>query len=118
MEAELWDNDFAKLVPKWEGRRKHGRFLQVEYDPRTASTLDVDVIADGVASQSLTFSLASGPGALPQTLPFLLQAATTRLSQRKRMTGIFTRLALRCRNTGLNEDSGLIKLLVGMEYVG
>ena len=118
MEAELWDNDFARLVPKWEGRRKHGRFLQVEYDPRTASTLTVDVIADGLTSQSLTFALSSGPGALPQTLPFTLAGATTQLSQRKRMLGVFTRLALRCRNTGLNEDSGLIKLLVGMEYVG
>ena len=118
VEAELFDNDFARVVPKWEGRKKHSRFLQVEYDPRTAATLGVDVILDGTTSQSLTFTLDSGPGALPQVLPFTLQGATTRLSQRKRMTGAFNRMALRLRNSGLNEDPSVIKLLVGVEYVG
>lgn len=115
---EIWDSDFAQLIPQWAGRKKNGRFLELLYDPRTATTHTIDVIRDGQVRQSIDFSLAAGGVTLPVTLPVTLTESVPTLTPKKRLLGQFTRLGLKGRSSGAGNDASIMELRVGVELAG
>lgn len=117
-EWEIWDSDFAQLIPEARGRKTSGRFLKVLYDPRSTATHVIDVLRDGSVKQSLSFALEGGPTALPQTLPFDLQEAVPTFTRARRLEGQAYRWGFKGRSTGVNEDVSLISLMVGLEVAG
>lgn len=114
-EWELWDTDFSQLVRAWAGRRKHSRWIALLSDPRTQSTHAIDVIRDGTTRQTLTFTLRAAAGTLPVTLPYTFESPQLTMTSRRQLNGQWTRMALRGRSTGLNEDVSLVKILIGAE---
>lgn len=114
-EAFLKDTDFSELQPAWRGRKKNGRFIQVEYDPLGSATLVCEVIRDGDLKQTINFSLTGGPAALPVTLPVTLGADSFLTTDRKRLLGQATRWGFRFKGTGLNEDVSIARVLIGLE---
>ena len=118
MTWEIWDSDFAQLVPEWASRKKNGRFLAILYDPKTASTHTIDVIRDGDIRQSIDFSLKAGGVTLPVTLPVTLTESVPTLTAKKRLLGQFTRLGLKGRSAGAGNDVSLMELQIGVELAG
>ena len=114
-EWEIWDTDFAALVPAWRGRLLNGRFLQMLYDPRTAGTHTITVLRDGVAKQTMQFALSGGASALPQILTFILAGNVPKLTPAKTLKGQAYRWGFRGQSTGIGDDASLMKLLVGLE---
>lgn len=109
------DSDFAEIVPGWQGRFKNLRFIQLEYDPRSAGTISLEIYADGSLLQTISLTLTAGAAALPQTLPFTLGTESLLTSVRRRVRGRTRRVAVRILSTGLNQDTSLTRILVGLE---
>ena len=109
------DADFAEIVPGWQGRWKNLRFIQVEYDPRSAGTLTVEIYADGSLLQTISLTLTAGAAALPQVLPFVLGTGSLLSSIRRRIRGRARRVAVRVTSATLNVDVSLTRLLIGLE---
>ena len=114
---EWWvrDTDFAEIIPGWQGKYKNLRFIQLEYDGRSAATHTVEVYRDGTLGQSaLSLSLSAG-SALPRDLPFTLGTESLRLTQRRRLRGRAIRTAVRGYTTAINADVSIAKILIGLE---
>ena len=109
------DSDFAEIVPGWQGRWKNLRFIQFEYDPRSAATVTVEIYADGSLLQTISLTLTAGAAALPQILPFTLGTASLLSSIRRRLRGRARRVAVRITSSVVNVDISFVRLLIGME---
>jgi len=111
----LKPSDFSEVIPGWQGRTKNLRFLQLEYDARSAATHTVEVYADGDLIQTIVFTLTGSGATLPATLPFVLGSETLLVTQRRRMTGQGVRISLRGTSTAVNEDVSISRVLIGLE---
>lgn len=114
-EVFMADTDFGQLVPGWQGRYKNLRFLQLEYDGRSAATLTIQVYADGTLIQSLTQALTAGGAVLPAILPFTLGTESLRLTRRRRLIGRGRRVAVRLSDANAGEDVSIARILLGLE---
>lgn len=108
------DTDFSPFAPQWAGKWKNLRYLQLEWDPRSAATLSIEVWLDGVQRQSIAFTMASSGLVLPFTLPGLFGAQTLQVSRKRRGLGRFKRLALRGVSTVAGADVSITRLIVGV----
>lgn len=114
-EVFMADTDFGQVVPGWQGRYKNLRFIQLEYDGRTSSTVTVEVYGDGALLQTLSLALtASGP-TLPVALPFTLGIEGLALTRRRRLTGRARRIAIRLSDATVSEDVSIARILLAME---
>ena len=111
----LRDSDFGELVPGWQGRYKNLRFVQLEYDARSAATHSLQVYLDGDLAQTVAMTLAASGATLPVTLPATLGTGGLSITGRRRLTGRGRRIAFRGTTSVLNEDVSLTRLLVGLE---
>ena len=109
------DSDFAEIVPGWQGKFKNLRFIQLEYDPRSAATISLEVYGDGSLLQTISLTLTAGAAALPQVLPFTLGTESLLTSVRRRLRGRARRLAIRLLSTTLNADCSFTRILLGLE---
>lgn len=109
------DSDFGEIVPGWQGRYKNLRFLQVEYDAKSAASHDIEIYIDGILRQTITFNLASSGAVLPFVLPALLGETGLQLSARRRAVCRGRRIAFRGRSTVVNNDISIMRLLIGLE---
>ena len=109
------DSDFAQLVKGWQGRKKNGRFLQIEHASTGSATHTVEVFRDGDLKQTITFALAGGSAALPLALSATLGADTMQVTARRKLKGQAHRWALRGYSTVANEDVSIAKLLIGLD---
>ena len=115
LEWALTDEDFARIYPGWAGKKKNGRFIQLEYDPRSTATHTIQAIRDGRHTQNIPFDLASEPGALPQTLSFTLGEAILTPTRPKRLLGQARRWGFKGTSSGAGKDISLTKLILGLE---
>ena len=111
----LKDTDFSEIVPGWQGRWKNLRFIQLEYDARSAGTVTLEIYGDGSLLQTISQVLSAGPAALPQVLPFTLGTASLLVTPRRRLRGRARRFAARVTSSAANVDVSFTKLLVGLE---
>ena len=111
-EWQLRDTDFSAVVPGWAGRLKNGAFLQLEYDARDTATHTIEVIQDGVVTQTINFTLEAGAAALPLVLPFTLGHEFLQTTVQYPLYGQFTRLALRGYTTTV-ADISISRVLIG-----
>ena len=109
------DSDFAEIVPGWQGRWKNLRFIQLEYDPRSAATISLEIYADGSLLQTISLTLTAGAAALPVTLPFTLGTESLLTSVRRRVRGRARRVAIRILSTVVNVDVSFTRILLGLE---
>ena len=114
-EWQISDDDLARVIEDWAGKKKNGRFLQLEYDPRATAEHTIDVFRDGSLKQEITFALSAGPTALPVTLPVTLSEAILRTTRKRRLLGQATRWSFGGVSTVAGEDISLTKILVGLE---
>jgi hypothetical protein len=91
------------------------RFIQLEYDPRSAGTISLEIYADGSLLQTISLTLTAGAAALPQTLPFTLGTESLLTSVRRRLRGRARRVAVRILSTALDTDISLTRILLGCE---
>lgn len=108
------DSDFGELVPGWQGRYKNLRFVQLEYDPRSSATHNLQVYLDGDLAQTVAMTLSATGATLPAVLPFTLGTGGLSITPRRRLVGRGRRIAFRGTSSVLNEDISLTRLLVGM----
>ena len=111
----LKPSDYSEVIPGWQGRKKNLRFLQIEYDARSAATHSVDVYADGNLRQTIDFSLTGSGATLPAVLPFTLGTNTLLTTARRRLRGQGVRFAFRGRSATNDEDVSISRVLVGLE---
>ena len=109
------DSDFGELVPGWQGRFKNLRFLQLEYDAKSAASHTVEVYLDGDLVQSIVFALTAAGAVLPFTLPATLGAGGLLTTGRRRCVGRGRRIAFRGSSSIAGQDISLTRLLVGLE---
>lgn len=109
------DSDFGELVPGWQGRFKNLRFLQLEYDAKSAATHSVEVYLDGDLSQTIALTLAGSGATLPFTLPGTLGTGGLSITGRRRLVGRGRRIAFRGSSSIAGQDVSLTRLLVGLE---
>lgn len=115
-EWQLNEQDFSSLMPQWAGRKLNGRFLQIEYDPRSTVNHAIDVIKDAAKTQTITFTLTpTGPTLDIPSLPVTLTEDTLTMSQRRRMVGQSRRWAFRGVSSAPGADVSLTRLLIGLE---
>jgi hypothetical protein len=115
---ELWDTDFEQLLgSQVAGYKTAGRFLQIEYEPRTEATHTVTVVRDGRSSQTINFSLEASPSTLPAVLPFVLSTSAPLRTPQKRLKGVAYRWSFSGFTTSSGADLALMKLLVGVEVM-
>ena len=109
------DADFGELVPGWQGRYKNMRFLQVEYDAKSAATHTIEIYLDGNLKQSIVFTLTAGGAVLPVALPATLGTGGLSLSARRRCVGRGRRIAFRGTSAIAAQDLSITRLLCGLE---
>ena len=109
------DSDFGELVPGWQGRLKNLRFLQLEYDAKSAATHTVEIYLDGDLVQTIAFTLDASGAVLPFTLPGTLGTGGLSTTGRRRAVGRGRRIAFRGTSSVLNEDTSITRLLLGCE---
>lgn len=109
------DADFGEIVPGWQGRYKNLRFLQVEYDAKSAATHSIEVYHDGDLAQTVAFTLSASGAVLPFTLPATLGTGGLSLTNRRRLYGRARRIAFRGISSVVNQDVSIMRLLVGLE---
>ena len=111
----LKPSDFSEVIPGWQGRKKNLRFLQLEYDARSAATHTIEIYADGDLIKTMTFTLMGSGATLPAILPFVLGTETLLVTARRRLTGQGVRIAVRGYSSGANEDVSISRVLIGLE---
>ena len=109
------DIDLSAAIPRWAGRLKNGRFIQLEYDPRSSGTHTIDIYRDGVVRQQVTFTLSAGPTTLPATLPFTLNDAVLTMTRPKPLLGQARRWAFGGVSSVSGMDVSVTKLVLGFE---
>ena len=115
-EFKLQDTDFAQSNPKWAGRWKNLRFVQVEAQATgPGASLALQVWLDGVHRQTITIPIPATGSTLPQVLPFTLGAAGFVMSRPRRLYGRCRRLSLRGEIVAAGTDVHISKLVVGLE---
>lgn len=108
------DTDFGQVSPQFRSRKKNLRFLQLEFDPRSAGLHTVELHLDGRLRQTILFNLAGGTP-LPVVLPVVLGTASLQLTTRRRALGQFTRLAIRGFSSEPGQDISITKVMIGLE---
>jgi len=102
---QLSHNDFSDIDADLADIRKRGKFIVVHFTPQGGHNMTIDVLYDGVYSQTIQMPMGSVGGVLDA---FVL--GTDRLggslttSRRKRIKGSGFRFSAICYNTGVNED--------------
>lgn len=114
-EFMLVDTDFAMLFRNWMGRKKNGRFLQLEYLSNTEIPLTLDIYLDGVKTQTMALTLAASGVVLPKVTPFETGLAPLKLTAIQRLLGQFTRLAIRGQWATAGADVHVTRLIIGCE---
>lgn len=114
-EFMMVDTDFAMLAPSWAGRKKNGRFIQLEYVATSQFEMMLEIWMDGRLTQTIPVTLKAGGAALPATLPFQLGPGALQSTPYQRMLGQFTRLAIRGHVTVAGADLNITKLVLGCE---
>jgi len=109
------DADFGEIVPGWQGRYKNLRFLQVEYDAKSAATHSIEIYLDGNLKQTVASTLSAAGAVLPFTLPATLGTGGLQLTARRRLMGRGRRIAFRGTSGVAGQDLSIMRLLVGME---
>ena len=118
LEWLLSDQDLGRLNPAWKGQYLNGRFIQLEYDPRSLATHTVDVYRDGSKKQSVIFDLSGGPTTLPVTLPVTLSDSILTLTRPKPLHGQARRWAFGGSSSVAGADVSLSRILIGLEEAG
>jgi hypothetical protein len=111
----LADSDFADLVPGWKGRKKNGRFFQIEHVPQGSATHTVEIYRDGSLKQTITLNLSGGGAVLPQVLPFTLGTDAMQVTARRKLEGQAHRWAFRGYTTIADQDVSIARILAGFE---
>jgi hypothetical protein len=110
------DLDAAGLLFGRPGRKTNGAYVQIEYDPRQAVTLTLEIIRDGDVKQTVTFALDAASGVLPQTVPYVLGGSRVlRATRPKRLLGQAYRWGVRGYTTGINADCSVARVSLGVE---
>ena len=111
----MQDSDLSVFEPSWRGRKKHGRFVQVEYVSTSTFQLTLEVWLDGALRQTIQVQLVGASSSLPQNLPFQLSGLNILMSPYYRLLGQFRRIALRGYVSVPNADCVITRLIIGAE---
>lgn len=102
--------DFSNIDLKLATRLKVGQFLEVVAEPTGNWNLAVDIIWDGVVSQTVSFSMGSSSASLGS---FVLGTDTlggdSIQNGKRRIVGSGRRFSLVARNSGAGEDFSLVR---------
>lgn len=115
---QINDEDFSRLVPAWAGRKKNGRFIQFEYDPRATATHSIAIYRDGTQKQTIGLQLSGGPTTLPAVLPVVLSDSVLTVTARRQLYGQAVRWGVQGTSSGIDEHVSLTRMLLGLEEAG
>jgi hypothetical protein len=97
--------DFSNVSSELADVRKRGKFITAHFTPQGGHTMSVDILYDGIYSQTVQIPMGSVGNALGS---FVLGqdrlGGNLTTSRRKRIKGSGFRFSAICYNTGLNED--------------
>lgn len=113
---EWWthDTDFRQVVPSLTGKIINACFLQVLYDPRTATGVHTfETWGDGTKRTTLNPTLSGSGAVLPVTLPFVLGADSIRVTLPQRLRGQANRWSFRGYGTQAGVDTSIAGLIFG-----
>lgn len=98
-------SDFSELDPKLGTRRKNGQFLEAVIEPTGNFNLSVDILWDGVVTQTVTFNLGESGSSLGSfVLDTDVLAGDSVLNKKARITGSGRRFSIIGRNNGDGQD--------------
>ena len=98
-------SDFSEVDPKLGTKRKNGQFLEAVIEPTGNFNLSVDVLWDGVITQTVTFNLGESGSSLGSfVLDTDVLAGDSVLNKKVRITGSGRRFSTIGRNNGEGQD--------------
>lgn len=105
--------DFSHVDPNLGIRRKNGQFLELVSEPKGDFLLYVDILWDGLITETVTFNMGSAGAALDEFVLDVDTLADSSLGNKKRrITGGGRRFSLIARNAGANEDFALSRFFL------
>lgn len=111
----LADTDFSQFVPQWAGKWKNLRYIQFEWDPRSAASMAIEIYRDGTISQTIHQPVTAGGLVLPFTLPADFGGSTLHVGNKRRILGRARRFAVRGVVTAVDADVSLARMIIGVE---
>lgn len=110
--------DFHELNPLIADQQKNFDWLEVKYIPTGEIELSVDVVIDGVFSETLKFRLNDRASLNAFQLDATRLTYETEVSKQQPLKGSGRRISFRCYNAGLGENVRLVELRVGFQISG
>lgn len=109
-EFQIANLDFSWLDPKLATKLKVGQFLELVTEPTGNWNVSVDIIWDGIVSQTVTFNMGSSGASLGS---FVLGTDTlggdSVQNRKRRIVGSGRRFSMVVRNSGAGEDFSLVR---------